>query len=98
MKIYKISQDVNNDYDAYKSAVVYANNEEEAKSIHPNEQGYIEKLQNGISIFIYTDAKGGISYYEPYNWAELKYVKVEYLGENPNVTEKGVILVSFNAG
>ena len=98
MKIYKISQDVNKDYDTYDSAVVYAENEEEAKSIHPNEQGYIEKLQNGISIFIYTDANAGISYYEPYNWTELKNVKVEYLGENPNITKKGVILASFNAG
>lgn len=36
MKIYKISQDVNKDYDTYDSAVVYAESEEDAREIHPN--------------------------------------------------------------
>lgn len=40
MKIYKIWQEVNNQYDTYDSFVVYANNEEEAKLIQPlNENG-----------------------------------------------------------
>lgn len=38
MKIYKISQNVNNEYDTYDSAVVYAESEEEAKQIHPEGQ------------------------------------------------------------
>jgi hypothetical protein len=37
MKIYKISQDVNTDWDTYDSAIVIAENEEEAKKIYPDE-------------------------------------------------------------
>lgn len=80
MKIYKISQDVNKDYDTYDSAVVYAENEEEAKSIHPN-----CSILNSTYDYIQT-------------WALPENVKVEYLGENPNVTGTYVILASFNAG
>jgi hypothetical protein len=36
MKLYLISQDQNNDYDTYDSAVVCAKSEEEARNIHPN--------------------------------------------------------------
>ena len=36
MNLYLISQSVNNGYDTYDSAVVCAESEEEARSIHPN--------------------------------------------------------------
>jgi hypothetical protein len=36
MKIYKIYQTVNNDWDTFDSAIVAAKNEDEAKSLHPN--------------------------------------------------------------
>jgi len=35
MKLYKISQNVNNDYDTYDSAVVVAESEEDARKIQP---------------------------------------------------------------
>ena len=35
MNLYLISQDYNNDYDTYDSAVVAANDEEEARMMHP---------------------------------------------------------------
>lgn len=35
MKLWLISQDVNNNYDTYDSAVVAASDEEAAKKIHP---------------------------------------------------------------
>lgn len=35
MNLYLISQDVNNNYDTYDSAVVAALNEEDARKIHP---------------------------------------------------------------
>ena len=38
MKIYKISQDVNTDYDTYDAAIVCAENEDEARLINPNEK------------------------------------------------------------
>lgn len=34
MNIYKISQNVNNNWDTYDSFVVYAENEEDAKTVH----------------------------------------------------------------
>jgi hypothetical protein len=41
MNLYLISQTVNNDYDTYDSAVVCAENEEDAKMIHPGgEEGW----------------------------------------------------------
>lgn len=36
MNIYLISQEVNNDYDTYDSAVVCAKDEDNAKAIHPD--------------------------------------------------------------
>lgn len=36
MKLYRISQDINNGYDTYDSAVVCAENEDEARKIHPS--------------------------------------------------------------
>lgn len=35
MKIYKISQNTNTSYDTYDSAIVAANNEEEARNLYP---------------------------------------------------------------
>ena len=39
MNLYLISQDENNDYDTYDSAVVCAQNEQEARMIQPNGTG-----------------------------------------------------------
>jgi len=39
MKLFYISQDVNNGYDSYDSAVVCAKDEEEARNIHPSGYG-----------------------------------------------------------
>ena len=35
LKLYRISQDVNKDYDTYDSAVVVAESEDDARRIHP---------------------------------------------------------------
>lgn len=35
IKLFKISQDVNTDYDTYSDAIVCAKNEKEAQGIHP---------------------------------------------------------------
>ena len=43
MKLYKISQDENNEYDTFDSAIVCAESEEEAKKIHPAEMDYDEE-------------------------------------------------------
>ncbi len=41
MNIYKISQDINNDYDTYDSAIVIAGNTNDAKKMHPDTTGDI---------------------------------------------------------
>ena len=41
MNIYLLSQDTNTDYDTFDSMVVYANTEEEARNMHPEQNsGY----------------------------------------------------------
>ena len=40
MKIYKISQKENNGYDTFDSAVVFAEDEEKARKIHPEGKRY----------------------------------------------------------
>ena len=82
MKLWLISQDTNNDYDTYDSAVVAAETEAEAKMMHPSEGEDIGPEQS----FAYT----WVSY--P---AE---VRCEYIGEAKDGTQKGVICASFNAG
>ena len=92
MKLYKIYQEVNNDYDTYDSAIVCADNEEEAKTICPDTD-YIWKSGN----WVYTDDETMIAR-DFLSWCDIKDVKVEYIGEAREGLEKGVVLYSFNAG
>jgi hypothetical protein len=94
MKIYKLWQDVNHDYDTYDSIIVCAKNEEEAKRIQPSE--YYEYGDDGKSYFKYSDGSKNLQTDD--SWCELEDVKVEYLGEAKKELKKGVILTSFNAG
>ena len=102
MKIFKISQAINDDYDTYDSAVVCAENEEDARHIHP-------------SPFV-THCRGekwyGTHTVEPYeefetenkkrtSWVQLKeisQIEVVYIGEADEAVKRGVIVSSFNAG
>jgi hypothetical protein len=96
MKIYKISQDVYNDYDTYSCAIVIAENEEEAKKIHPNgTYNYPEHTPNpdleDKSEYEKADKDYG-------TWTRKIYVKVEYIGEAKKGSKKGVVVASFHAG
>ena len=97
MKIYKIWQNVNNDFDTYDSAIVCAENEEEAKKICPNKY---YQFVDGICIWKPLDNpeqenKNDICS----SWAtNIKDVMVEYIGETKQGLRKGVICASFNAG
>ena len=42
MKIYLLTQNDNNDYDTYDSCIVCAENETDAKTIHPDGRAYKE--------------------------------------------------------
>jgi len=84
MKLWRISQDVNNGYDTYDSAVVAAETEDAARRIHPwEEQGEWWKVTGRWCEL----------------WApNLKDVKVEYLGTAKRGTARGIVCASFNAG
>jgi len=92
MKIYTIWQEINNNYDTYDSAIVYAENEEEAKRIHPNP--YYKFDEEGDEYWTKNEGYKQVSN----SWCALKDVKAKYLGENKDVKEKGLIIASFNAG
>lgn len=84
MNLYKISQEVNDNYDTYDSAIVCAESEEDARSIHPDGAG--DAAIEGFT--------------RSWNWVEdKKDVKVELIG-TPHIffQVRGVILSSFNAG
>lgn len=84
MKIYRISQNANNDYDTYSDAVVVVENKEEARRTPParyydmNDPNDVRSLE-GV-------------------WANIKDIKVEYIGEAKEGLAKGVICASFHAG
>jgi hypothetical protein len=82
MKLWLISQNINNGYDTFDSAVVAAETEEEARSIHPKDDWGLKhsSIEWDTSI-----------------WAPKDKVIVEYLGTTDREIS-GIILSSFNAG
>jgi len=85
MKLWKISQEINENWDTYDSAIVAARTDSEAKMIHPSgdQTNWAERI---YSCSTWVQA------------SELEHVKVEYLGTAKPGTKEGVILASFNAG
>lgn len=102
MNLYIISQDINNDYDTYDSAVVCAEDEEDAREIHPSE--YITHHRDGTwymtrKVYPYEHRATVID--EDGTWVaptKLDKVKVQYIGEAASSVKRGVVLASFNAG
>lgn len=88
LKLFLISQNVNNGYDTYDSAVVAARTAEEASRIHPEDIfiGNIPGLRPSSD-----------SYYKE-TWADYKDVCVTYIGEAADNIIKSVLCSSFNAG
>ena len=82
--LYLISQDSNNNYDTFDSAIVCAKDEEEARNIQPQDIWEIREVIWG----------------EDYSsWCKTPdLVKVQYIGVAANEIEYGVVLASFNAG
>ena len=82
MKLYLLSQDVNEGYDTYDACVVAAENAAQARRIHPCSVTGWEK-----SVRPFDDWAGCCN-----------QVKVIYIGEAKPGTEVGVVLASYNAG
>jgi hypothetical protein len=102
MKLYKLSQSLNNNYDTYGSAVVCAESEEEARLIHPSK--FVTHHKDGKWY-----GTLGFSPHDEYetendhcrSWVQFSQVneiEVKYLGEADAGIEKGVVIASFNAG
>ena len=83
MNLYRISQEKNNDYDTYDSAVVCAESEDDARRIHPCDY---KTDWDGSAQGKYDD------------WAAADDVKVELIGTAIEGLPRGVVCASFNAG
>lgn len=84
MKLWKISQTENTNYDTYDSAIVAAETEDEAKLMHPIEGESIIEMNH--------PSWGGDWVNDP------AVVTAIFIGDAKEGTEKGVVLASFNAG
>jgi len=82
MKLYLISQTVNNGYDTYDSAVVCAPDEETARRMDPGGEG--GAMVNPEDNYCWTN--------------DLANVKVDYIGKAKPGTLQHVVCASFNAG
>jgi hypothetical protein len=83
MKLWKISQTTNDDFETYDEAIVAAETEEDARRMHPGRGLYWSEREQieGRS-----------------DWVPVKDVKVEYIGEAKPETIRQVIVASFKAG
>ena len=99
MKIYKISRlpEQFPSYDTYDSAIVYAENEEKAKCIHPSKfvTHFKEDGWYGTSVTGKEYKEGLDDWIE---WKDRESLVVEYLGRARSEAKEGVILGSYNAG
>jgi len=87
MKIYELSQDKNTGYETHDCCVVVAENEEDARRMHPFGDSF--NLNN-------TEWWKDASKYD--TWAHPTHVKAILLGTARLDLEAGVVLASFNAG
>ncbi len=97
MNLYLISQNVNNDYDAYDSAVVCAESETEAQKMSPSPY-YKWNSENNYWEFKYGD--GSVIEDNNESWApSITQVQVMYLGKaDDKYQTPTIICASFNAG
>ncbi len=86
MNIYLLKQDINNGYDTYDSAIVSAENEDEARKIHPS---FTINAFNRVA-WKYSESLGWVSF------DDVDKIEVDLVGVS-NV-DKGLVLASYNAG
>ncbi|RZK44556.1 MAG: hypothetical protein EOO61_03430 [Hymenobacter sp.] len=99
VNLYRISQNENNGWDTYDSAVVAAENEEAAKRVHPSEYSefFDEENKRWYSLSVNGDRYYGFA---SGDWARtVDEVKVELIGTAVEGIQPGQrIVTSFNAG
>ena len=101
MYLYKLSQNINCDYDTFDSCIVCAENPKEARLIHPgefvthcdSEHWYGNYAVGNKEEYITEDGHG--------TWVprtRVNEIEVELIGTAKESMKKGVVLSSFNAG
>lgn len=93
MKLWRISQDKNNDWDTYDSAVVAAETEEEARVTYPGESDY----RWSGSTWQYHTTDGQVINMSGYSWVDPAAVDVQFLADGYE-GPAGTVCASFNAG
>ncbi len=81
MNLYLIWQDINEDINTYDSAVVCAEDEEDAKMIHPN-----------CNV---KDWDGEANPWD--EWCKAKYVEAKFIGTAAEGIKHGVVCTSFKS-
>ena len=98
MKLYLITQSKNNGYDTFDSAVVVAEDENDARLIHPS-YGYDGETADKWDSE--NNTWGRVCFWGDFGtstWTSPEFVDVEYLGEAAPGSIRGCVLSSFNAG
>ena len=93
MKLWRIAQSENNNYDTYDSAVVAAETEEDARNTYPGD--YDVKWHGTKWLWHLED--GRILDHSAGSWTIPAHVSVEFLSDG-YAGKAGVVCASFNAG
>lgn len=100
MNLYLISQQMNEGYDTFDSAVVAAKSPRDAILIHPS--SFVTHVSNNKWMGTYSGGKNIGKEYDNddardwIKYSDIDHVSAEYLGKTTK--DRGVILASFNAG
>jgi hypothetical protein len=98
MKLFKVSQDIHNQYDTFDSMIVCAKSEDDARNISPDEWW---DYKNGVKTKFHDGWDRESPDENTMSWIAYNKrdkVTVEYIGEVKSGIPKGVVLASFNAG
>ena len=108
MKLFLLTQNINNEYDTFDSCVVAAEDAETARNIHPStsrgEYNPWPKIPEGVELKfnppVYSWSRPTLLGKRVYTtWAyKPEEVMVKYIGEAATDIESGVICASYNAG
>lgn len=98
MKIYLLEQNVAIGWDTYDAVVVIAENEDDARNIHPSP--YVTHIKGNK--WMGTD-RGGTEHEKDNTGEWVPYQKIDkivvtYIGEADITRKRGVLCASFNAG
>lgn len=101
-KIYKLSQNINTNYDTYDSMVVIADTKKEAIFLSYEQSCMLKREILDKDLHYYTEMRTPFKEYKyldkhSYSWAFEKDIIIEYLGEvGSHITESKVVCTSYS--